>query len=55
MGVTVTDMTNDEALDDICMSLATAICNEEYDEHQERVRKLLREFADEIKRSAIEP
>lgn len=55
MVVKVTDMTDAEVVEDIAMSLAAAICDDEDDARQQRIRKLLVEFADEIKRQAVEP
>lgn len=47
-------MTNEEAIEDIAMSLANEICESSYDARQTRVRKLLVEFAEEVKRQALE-
>lgn len=55
MLISVTDMTEEEALEDVVLSLANEICDGEDLPRQQRIRKLLIEFVDEIKRSAIEP
>lgn len=46
MTVKTTDMTDDEALDDVCFSLAAALCDDEYNERQTRVRNLLGNYID---------
>ena len=51
----ITDMTDQEVLEDVAVSLADAICDSEDVVRQSHIRKLLVEFADEIKRQAIEP
>lgn len=49
------DMTNAEIFEDIAVSLADAICDGEDTARQKRIRTLLVEFAEEIKRQAVEP
>ena len=48
-------MSDAEALEDVAVSLADAICDGDDIKRQKRIRQLLVEFADEIKRRAIEP
>lgn len=49
------DMTGEEAIEDIAFSLANEICDGTYDARQTRIRELLIEFAEEVKRQSMEP
>lgn len=53
--VKVSDMSSAEIVEDLAVSLAEEICDGEDTARQQRIRKLLIEFAEEIKRRAIEP